>query len=167
MSKQHPKEFGFQNGLNIEVSGHGNLKFKELTPLARTVKDVVYVAILEPGGECLKVGISEGNLLIRWRATCKTFDKLPGVRESLRKHETAYGESIVSFAKNKTIQVWFKSSERNKLSYVDRYVSMRSGEEDFLDDYYEPCMGRKLSLRKQRVAKIPRARRLRDAGIKS
>lgn len=147
---KHPKELGFKLGLKIRIGEPASLK--EVTPVASTVRDVVYVALLaehsgplEKSG-ALKIGQAKGTLMGRWQGIIGIFNR---DRDNLRKNEQDDRERWLEVANGKEVLVWMKAAEKIEIPYAKGLAqgkfSIRGAEEEFLDQYYEPKLGMKLN----------------------
>ncbi|HXC47379.1 MAG TPA: hypothetical protein VNU20_03745 [Candidatus Sulfotelmatobacter sp.] len=144
---KHPEELGFKLGLKIRIGRPALIV--QSTPDASTVRDVVYVALLDENRlleekDALKVGQAKGTLLSRWRRLIGIFQ-----RDNLRKNEMEDRRKWLEVANGKEVSVWMKSAGRIELPYAkgltQSLFSSRGAEEEFLDRYYQPRLGMSLN----------------------
>lgn len=148
----HPSVFGFRHGLTAVVNGPGNIELTHNCALTRKAKDIVYVALLRPDESPLKVGISSGTLSGRWRGTFGVV-RAEDNRSTLTPSEIAFGQQLLAHATGRTIEIWYKEAMVVPVPYAtdfsDAVFSARGAEEIFLDAYYKPAWGMRLSSRNQ------------------
>jgi hypothetical protein len=146
---KRPKHLGFKLGLKVHI---GRPSFiTKATPDASKVRDVVYVALLAgksgalKKGDALKIGQTGGTLRRRWRGIVGIFD--PSRR--LRNNEKDDRDKFLKVAKGKEISVWMREAGKIEIPYakgLTRVIfSTRAAEEEFLDEYYQPSLGKRLN----------------------
>ena len=144
---KHPEELGFTLGLVVRIDEPASIV--ERTAQASHVCDVVYVALPKESGrplkkgDALKVGLSGKTLLDRWKGIVGIFksEKRPNEMEDRRKWLEA--------ARGKDVCVWMRAAGQTEISYAKGLAgskfSTRGAEEEFLDQYYEPRLGKQLN----------------------
>jgi hypothetical protein len=145
----HPRERGFHLGLTAQVDRDGRVQCA-WEPPARLVHDLVYVAV-RSDDEVLKIGSTGGTLHGRWHKILKLVAAGRGERR-YRPNEWADRDSWRREVCGFRFAVWFKPAERHTLAYLDGHtqiVSLRHAEEDYLDAYYCPRIGKLLDSRKR------------------
>jgi hypothetical protein len=145
---KHPRELGFTPGLTIRIGEPAHIMEKKSEA---GIRDVVYIALFatQKGklkkGDALKVGQTGGTLEGRWKGIREIFK--PGRR--LRANVESDRKKWLDAANKKEVLVWMKPAEKIKLPYVDGLTrnrfSIRCAEEEFLDQYYEPRLGKTLN----------------------
>jgi len=146
---RHPKECGFRLGLTAAVSGNAQIDAR-WEPEAKTIADLVYVAIRSDGA-ILKIGATGGTLHRRWRSILHLISAERGER-LYRENEWVDRDRWREEICGRKFEVWFKPAEKHALHYLigsERLASLRHTEEDYLDAYYCPLIGKKLDTRKR------------------
>jgi hypothetical protein len=146
---KHPKQLGFKLGLKIRIGKPARIT--KDTPVASAVHDVVYVALLAEGsrrlkkGDALKIGQAKGSLKSRWGRIVGIFKP----DRKLRNNEKNDLRKWLEVANAKEISVWMKAAEKIEIPYAKsltrRLFSARWTEEEFLDQYYRPTLGKPLN----------------------
>jgi hypothetical protein len=164
---KHPKQLDFVFGLDIRIGRPAVIK--SISRDAQKVCDVVYVALLPKGrrslkkGDVLKIGQTERTLEKRWKGIAGIFK--PGRR--LRKNERLDRDKWLKAAKGKDVSVWMRQAGRFTIPYAkglkQSVFSSRGAEEEFLDEYYVPKLGRQLGSRasRERNLEVTKIRTLR------
>ncbi len=144
---KHPEELGFKLGLKIRIGQPACITEENSEASTR---DVVYVALPSEASNplekshALKVGQAGGSLKRRWRGIVGIFE--PG--KKLRDNEKDDCRKWLEVANGKEITVWVKAAEKVEIPYAKGLTrsrfSSRCAEEEFLDQYYEPQLGRSL-----------------------
>jgi hypothetical protein len=145
---KHPKELGFKPGLKIYIGKPARIRQKKS---GAETRDVVYVAlfatqrgVLEKQ-DVLKVGQTGGTLEGRWKGIAGIFDP----RRKLRPNVESDREKWLKVANRREVVVWMKPAEKIRVPYSKglsgNRFSIRCAEEEFLDQYYEPRLGKTLN----------------------
>lgn len=146
MPLKHPKELGFKLAYKILIGEPAEL-VEEISE-ASLNRDVVYVALLlnnEPleKGSALKVGQSV-DLKARWNGIVGIFR-----RAKLRNNEREDRRRWLEAARGKEIAVYVKPAGQIEIPWArgltQSTFSIRGAEEEFLDQYYEPKLGKELN----------------------
>ena len=146
MPLKHPKELGFRLASKILIDEPAEPV--EVMSDASLSRDAVYVALLsddEPleKGTALKVGQSN-DLKARWRGIVGIFR-----RAKLRNNEREDRRRWLETASGKKIDVWVKPAGQIEIPWArgltQSTFSIRCAEEEFLYQYYEPKLGKKLN----------------------
>lgn len=145
---KHPKQLGFKLGLKIHIGEPAHIT--EDRPDASSVCDVVYVALLSENDgplkkrDALKIGQAGGSLKERWERIIGIFR-----RDNLRPNEEEDRRKWLEVANGKEVSVWMRKAGTIKISYATGLTrslfSTRWAEEEFLDQYYEPKLGKPLN----------------------
>ena len=145
---KHPEQLGFKLGLRIRICEPASIT--EDTRAASEVRDVVYVALAESDGplekgDALKIGQTGGTLSARWRSMARIFRR----GESLRPNEREDRRRWLEAADGNEVFVWMKAAGKIEIPYAKGLTrslfSTRGAEEEFLDQYYQPKLGRQLN----------------------
>jgi len=146
---KHPEQLGFELGLKIRIGQPASIM--DATPDASTVRDVVYVALLAEDrgplkkGQALKIGQAAGTLMRRWMGIRRIFNP----HRNLRPNEKNDLRKWLKVANGKEVFVWMKAAGKTQIPYAkgltQRLFSTRGAEEEFLDWYYVPSVGKRLS----------------------
>ena len=146
----HPKDLGFEVGLRIRIAEPALII--QTTPMASTVRNVVYVALFteETGplekGDALKIGQTNKTLMSRWKPVVGIFG-----RDALRNNEKDDRRKWLKCAQGKDVSVWMKPAGKIEIPYAkgltSSLFSTRCAEEEFLDQYYQPKLGIALTAR--------------------
>jgi hypothetical protein len=129
---------------------------------ASTVRGVVYVALLAgkrgalKKGDALKIGQAGGSLESRWQG-------IVGIFKSGRKlsdNERNDRNKFLKVAQGKEVSVWMRKAGKIEIRYAQRLAlttfSSRGAEEEFLDEYYQPKLGKRLNSRQsEKLTKSP------------
>jgi hypothetical protein len=152
---KHPEELGFRLGLKVCIGEP--CSEPTYTDDAKTVRDVVYVALLTENsgplkkGDALKIGQTGGTLKERWDGIIGIFR---GAEDRLPPNVQHDRERWVEVAKGKEVSVWMREAGKVEIPYANGLIpgefSSRGAEEEFLDEYYEPKLGKRLNGRQQR-----------------
>jgi hypothetical protein len=146
---KHPKKLGFKLVLQVRFDER---EIKKITPDASTICDVVYVALAENArslkkGDAIKIGQTgktKGSLMRRWKGIVGLFQG-----RKLRKNEDEDRRRLLKAAKGKKVSVWVRAAGEIKIPYAKgltrSHFSTRGAEEEFLDQYYQPRVGRRLN----------------------
>ena len=150
---KHPKQLGFKLGLKIRLGKQASITKR--TPDASTVRDVVYVALLDESsrplkkGDALKIGQSGGSLLRRWQGIVGIFNRN---ENALKPNEVQDRRRLLKFAPRKEVYVWMRAAGKIRIPYAKGVAqssfSRRWAEEEFLDQYYEPKIGKRMNSRR-------------------
>lgn len=151
---KHPKQLGFKLGLEIRIGRPAHIS--RPMPEDSKVRDVVYVALLTENrgslekGDAIKVGQTGRSLKIRWEGIEGIF----GPRRKLRINEEDDRKKWLEVAKGKEVSVWMRKAGKIEIPYAEGLTqsvySSRGAEEEFLDEYYEPKLGKRLNNRQPR-----------------
>jgi hypothetical protein len=150
-------DLGFKLAFKIEVPSDcivDNKRHIELmdADIAKR-REVIYVAILEPDGECVKVGETEGTALNRWRQTLRLF-KSPtnhnGEERKLRDTQKCDQRKLHKICKGRVVSVWVAEPEDIDLTLVatpqfSERVRSRHATEVFVDSVFRPSFGKDIS----------------------
>jgi hypothetical protein len=145
---KHPEELGFKLGLRIRIGEPACITSNMPDSLA--VRDVVYVALFAESdrplkkGDAFRVGQTKGHLIGRWRSAATIF----GGRR-LKPNEKEDRRKWLEVAAGKDVEVWMKAAGKIEIPYAkgltQSLFSTRDAEEEFLDQYYEPKVGKRLN----------------------
>jgi hypothetical protein len=142
---KHPERLGFKLGLKISIGQPASV-----TPMTHaSMRDVVYVALPTEStaplkkGEALKIGQTKGSLIDRWKSIAGIFSR------KLRNNEMNDRRKWLEAANGKEVYVWVKAAGEVEIPYAKGLTrsrfSTRCAEEEFLDQYYEPKIGKLLN----------------------
>ncbi|MDH4983471.1 hypothetical protein [Hyphomicrobium sp. D-2] len=119
-------------------------------PCAKTSSDLVYVALREDGA-ALKIGATGGTLHYRWYGILRLLNA-DVTRHSYRPNEWDDRASWLHHLGRQPFEVWLRPAAKVSVSYLtgyERTLSLRHAEEDYLDAYYCPLIGKSLDTRKK------------------
>ena len=146
----HPEQLGFHLGLEAWVSSVGKIEASRWSSDAKTVRDIVYVAI-GANGAALKIGQTGKTLYFRWYGILRLIGAEPDTHK-FRPNEWRDRDRWRNHVLGSNFTVWFKTCQQVPLEYKDgktRIISLRLAEEDYLDFYFRPLIGRRLDTRRQ------------------
>lgn len=114
---KHPEQLGFKLGLRIHIGKPASVTTE--SPDAKTVRDVVYVALLTKNirplkkGDAIRVGQTGGTLMRRWLGIAGIFN-----RAHVRQNEQRDRERLLQEADGKEVFVWMKKAGKIKIPYT-------------------------------------------------
>jgi hypothetical protein len=156
----HPEQLGFKLGLKIHIGEPASITEEKREA---STCDVVYVALPAEDnkplakGDALKVGQTGKSLKWRWQTIKRMFE--PG--RKLRGNEEEDRRKWLEVANGKEVSVWMKAAGKIEIPYAKGLTqscfSTRCVEEEFLDQYYEPKLGKTLNRVAPEEVALPRA----------
>ena len=143
MTALETAERNFSKALHITVDRDGAASIGATLP-ASTRRNVIYVAVRDDG-IALKVGITKGRLIDRWRGIVATIN---GKRK--RRNELQDQARWLRVMRGHALQVWCKEPSQLTIRLGEqeaRTVWSPYAEEAYWDSIFRPCVGIELARR--------------------